>query len=598
MTWRNIYVKIVAMSSKDFQLIRRALKYINPYKIRFFVTFLCILLGIGFSLIQPLILGKLLTSLFEKNFNSVISCVKYVVILFIFQAVVGAFQNYLFSFLTENINYDFKRDMYKKILDLPVKAFDEMRTGEFISRLHGDTSAVANILTNRLLSIIVDVLKVVFIGIAVFSISVPLALIVIAVFPLSYLVFSKYGKKIRTENNKLAKLNDKYFSNISEALFGIREVKSLGVKKIKYEAFLSLAGIIRSKSININVLNNISQTFVQGINFLSQAAIMAAGGYFIYTGALTMQLYIAFTSYSNQFSYSLMNITSFNSNIQQILTSLERIFGLMDNLSYPIENYGDVKIKNIEGNIKFENVFFMYDENSPVLNGISFKIKKNKKIAIVGTSGSGKTTMFNLLLRFYNPTEGKIFIDGTDIRDIDEDSLRSYISIVHQDPFLFNMSVRDNLLLANLGADEDEIVEACKNACIHEFIMNMPEKYDSIIGENGINLSNGQKQRIAIARALLKESKIILFDEATASLDNESQYYIKEAINRISQKHTVIIIAHRLSTIIEADEIMVVEDGRIAGQGTHGMLIHKNSIYQRLYETELNVLKFKTEEVI
>ncbi len=591
-------MRIMSISKEDIQLIKRAVKYIKPYKMKYSLAFICILSGIGIGLIQPLVWGNLLSNLFDKGYNKVLINILYLSIIYILQAAVGFFQSYLVSFLSENIIFDLKRDIYHKILNLPVKAFDEMSSGEFISRLHGDAQAIANIITNQLLNAVIDVLRVIFVAIAVFTISVPLALIVIFSGLLTYFIFRKYGKVLRVRNKEVAKLNDRYFSSAGESIYAIREIKSLGIKKNKFESFIELAEKLKNSSININVLNTLSNTLSQGVIFLSQIAVIAAGGYLIYIGKLTMNYYIAFSSYANQFSFALINITRLNSNIQQMLTSLERIFYIMDNLSYSQEEFGNESIWHIEGNIRFKNVSFEYNESSCVLKDISIDIPKNKKIAIVGSSGSGKTTIFNLLLRFYNPSAGEILIDDINISKFNEESLRRHISIVRQEPFLFRATVKENLLLANPKASMEEIEEACRAACIHEYIAGLPEKYDSVIGENGVNISGGQRQRIAIARALLKESKIILFDEATSSLDNESQYYIKEVIDRISKDHTVIIIAHRLSTIIEADEIIVVEQGKVVGKGNHEMLIRKNATYKRLYETELNVLKTKLEEVV
>jgi ATP-binding cassette subfamily B protein len=263
---------------------------------------------------------------------------------------------------------------------------------------------------------------------------------------------------------------------------------------------------------------------------------------------------------------------------------------LIDGLSYKAEKFGEKSIDSLNGDIKFENVSFNYGNESNVLDNLTVNIPAKSKTAIVGSSGSGKTTMFNLLLKLYDPCEGRILIDGTDINDIKEEDLRRHISVVRQEPVLFMMSIKENLLLANSKASQQEIESACKKAFIHEYIESLPNKYDSVIGENGVNFSGGQIQRIAIARALIKKSKIILFDEATSSLDNESQFYIKKAIDAIAKECTVVIIAHRLSTIIEADVIYVMNQGNLAGYGNHNSLIHTNNIYKKLYKSEVELI--------
>jgi ABC-type multidrug transport system fused ATPase/permease subunit len=585
------------LNQKDLALIKRALKYIKPYKVKFSLAFLCILSGIGFGLIQPLIWAKLLVNLFNSDFKGVMLNIVFITALYVFQSAISFAQSYLFSFLSENIIFDLKQDIYKKILELPIKAFDEMRVGDFISRLHGDVSGVANIITRQLLNMLVNLIKVIAIGIVVFSISLPLGLIILISFPFNMLVFIKYGKQIRKRNEELLKTNDSYFSHISQSIFGIREVRSLGISESIFNTFLRLTGSIKNKNIKISILNSFSQSISQSISFLADTAILAAGGFLIYLKSLSMEYFIAFSSYSKQFSSALMGIAVLNSELQQILASLERLFHLMDNLNYTNEGYGKVVIGSSEGNIEFKDVSFNYNKDNEVLRGISFSASRNKKIAFVGTSGSGKTTIFNLLLRFYRPSSGEILIDGVEIGELDENSLRSNISIVSQEPFLFNMTIKDGLRIAKPSASEEEIHNACKSAYIHEFIMSLPEKYDSVLGENAVNLSGGQKQRIAIARALLKKSRIILFDEATSSLDNESQYHIRNALNEIAKDRTILIIAHRLFTVIDADEIIVINDGKIAGQGTHKALIKKNAIYQHLYETELSILTASQEVV-
>ena len=586
-------MKIINLDSNDLKLIKRAVRYTRPYALKFVLTFLCILSGIGFGLFQPIIWGSLLKDVLSKNITGIFSNLIITAFLYLFQLLVGFLQSYLFSFLSENIVFDLKQDLYKKTLDLPVKAFDDMRAGDFVSRIHGDAATIANVLTNQMLNVIVDILRAISIWVAAFAINKTMACILLATAPITYLIFVKYGKRIRKENKDIAALYDNYFSNISESILSIREIKSLGVKKLRINQFRSLAGSLKKKSIKIITLNMISQVFSQGINYLCQIIILGIGGYFTYTGALQFQYYIAFSSYSNQFSSSLMNITKLNSNIQQVMTSLERVFSLMDNLAYSSENFGDKKIERIDGFIEFKNVSFEYKANSPVLRDISLIIPKNKITAIVGLSGSGKTTIFNLLLKFYAPTSGNIYIDNIEINEFAEESLQSNIGIVRQDPFLFNLSIKDNLLLANQSATDLDLKRACESAFIHEYIESLPEKYDSKIGENGINLSGGQAQRIAIARTILKSAKIILFDEATSSLDNESQTCIKKAIDNLSKDHTIVIIAHRLSTIIEADEIIVVENGFISGKGKHEELILSNCMYKRLYEKELDMIKSK-----
>ncbi|QNU65463.1 ABC transporter ATP-binding protein [Ruminiclostridium herbifermentans] len=583
-------MKIKGLNEKDVALIKRMLKYVFNYKAKFIIALLCIISTIGTGLIMPLLWGRILDSLFQKSMDGAALNIMYSIILGILTNIISYLQSYIFSSLNQNIIFNLKRDMYKSMLDLPVKAYDDISNGELISRLHGDAAAVANAITGTLLNTIVDIIRLIAIGVTVFAISIKLALIVVFTFPISFYIFNKYGKKIRQSNKELSELNDKYYSDSGQAIWGIREIKSLGVKKEKFDSFIYLSNKIKNKIVEITLLGAKSQALSSVVSFFSQMAVAFFGGLFVVKGLLDIKYFIAFYSYSGQFSSSITNISKLNLNLQQVMNSIERIFLLIDGLSYKAEKFGEKSVDKLKGEIMFENVSFSYSKKAKVINNLTLHIPAKSKTAIVGSSGSGKTTLFNLLLKLYDPCEGRILIDGIDINDIKEEDLRKHISVVRQEPVLFMTSIKENLLLANPNASQQEIENACKKAFIHEYIETLPNKYDSVIGENGVNFSGGQIQRIAIARALIKKSKIILFDEATSALDNESQFYIKKAIDAIAKDCTVVIIAHRLSTIIEADVIYVMEQGKLAGCGKHHSLIHTNSIYKKLYKAEVELI--------
>ena len=266
--------------------------------------------------------------------------------------------------------------------------------------------------------------------------------------------------------------------------------------------------------------------------------------------------------------------------------SANRVFEIIDNVKFKKEKFGNVEIKKLDGNIIFENVSFGYDKTK-IINDMSFEIKPNERIAFVGKSGTGKTTIFNLITRLYKSNKGKILLDGNNINDLTCSTIRDNMSIITQNPYIFNFSIKENLLMAKENATMKEIREACKMACIDDYIMSLPDKYNTMVGENGVILSGGQKQRIAIARALLMKTEIILFDEATSALDNETQSKIQEAINNLKGEYTILIVAHRLSTIIDSDRIFVVEDGKIVDSGSHRELLKKSEIYKNLYNKDL-----------
>ena len=301
---------------------------------------------------------------------------------------------------------------------------------------------------------------------------------------------------------------------------------------------------------------------------------------------LTIPSFIIAYNYQPRLRNLLTAVSLLLDNTKQFQISSERVFEILENKTFKKEQFGHVEIKDINGNIDFKNVSFAYNNSKKTIDNMSFKINANKKVAFVGKSGAGKSTIFNLIAKLYNVNSGKILIDNIDINELSCSSLRDNISIINQNPYIFNFSIKDNLLLVKNDATMDEIREACKLACIDDYIMNLPEKYNTIIGENGVTLSGGERQRLAIARALLMKTKIILFDEATSALDNETQNNINKAIKNLNGDYTILIIAHRLSTVVDCDKIFVIDDGKIIDVGTHEELLKKSKFYKKLYNEE------------
>jgi ABC-type multidrug transport system fused ATPase/permease subunit len=308
--------------------------------------------------------------------------------------------------------------------------------------------------------------------------------------------------------------------------------------------------------------------------------------YFLTTGALVPATAVILYNYSNRVNNLIYFCSNMFEKAKDFNLSCSRIFAIMDDKEFPKEKFGKRSIKKLDGNFEFKNVEFGYKDNQ-ILKKLSFKIKSGETVAFVGKSGAGKTTIFNLLCKMYDPQGGNIYMDGIDIDELNKDSIRGNITIISQNPYIFNLSIRDNLRLVKEDLTDEEMIEACKTACLTDFIESLPDKYDTIIGEGGINISGGQKQRLAIARALIQKTKIILFDEATSALDNETQAEIQNAIDNMKGDYTILIIAHRLSTVENSDRILFLDDGKIQASGSKDELMTKSKEFRKLYNSEL-----------
>ena len=400
---------------------------------------------------------------------------------------------------------------------------------------------------------------------------------------ISYVFFPK----IKKMQENIKKQSDEYVKIATEDIAGIREIKSLGIKEnIKNRVKTRLTSLFAfSKKIRVY------ETFYYNLNsliyFILQFIILFTTGYLFINGKIEYSIFVMIEMYIWRIDEVVESISDFGVNYNKVSVSLKRIDEIVNNKLYKDEKYGNVELTNPKGIVEFKNVYFKYkDDEDNVLTGLSLKIEPNKKTAVVGRSGNGKSTIFNLLLRYFDATKGEILIDDVNIKDLSEDSLRKNISVIRQMPFLFNLTIMDNFKLVKPDITLDEVRDVCKKAYIDEYIMSLPKKYDTLIGEGGVNLSGGQKQRLAIARTLVLNTKIILFDEATSALDNESQEYIKKTINELVKDHTIIIVAHRLSTIVDADVINIIDKGKLLASGTHKKLMKESDVYSNLYHSE------------
>lgn len=476
--------------------------------------------------------------------------------------------------------------VYEKVGLLPARAFEEKSSGEFINRITNDSSTIADSF-RQILRITISLLTCAIVFVYICFNSWIVALEVIIYLVLFYIISHKYLPSIKEKQKEINKEKDRAVAEVSESVRGIREIRALGIRKSMNDNFKNIVRNIYFKINKQMITERNYNAWIYILNCTLEFVIFTTCILLIINGTGSFAFFMAMTYYVYRFMNTIELMMNLSTSIQKMKVSIERLSEILDNKLYKDEKFGIVSKTDILGNVEFKNITFKYpNEEKEIFEEFNLTIPTGKKVAIVGKSGQGKTTIFNLLLRYFDSDAGVILVDDTPIEDFTEDSLRENIAIIRQEPFIFNKTILENLKIIDPYMSLKKIRNACKLAEIDEYIMSLPNKYDTMIGEGGINLSGGQKQRLAIARALLKNSKIILFDEATSALDNENQSKIKQAIDNLVKDHTIIIVAHRLSTIIDADVIYLIDGGKVVASGTHKQLLKKSLIYKKLYINE------------
>ena len=569
---------------RNFKLI---FEYLKNDKLKLFTYIFLIIVTYIPAIISAFLWGYALEALIAKNIGEFIMYIAiWEGIHILCYAILPIPRDYLYNYLEIKFSKNVLKDLYHKVIDLPAIAFEEIGVGEFINRMVTDPTRVMELLS-KLVRMTCRALVVVIVLIIAFKTSIILGVEILVFAIIMGLISAKFFPKIKKTQEVIKKQTDQYVKSATEDFTGIREIKALGIKnnieKRMFNNFESLFHENRKIKIYEIIYYN-SNSFVY---FILQLIILLTGGYFVYKGQMTLAIFTVIENYIWRIDDVVESISDFGVNYSKVSVSLRRIDEIVNNRLYQDEKFGDQVLNNAQGIIEFKNVNFRYRaDEQDTLKGLSMKLEPNKKIAIIGRSGNGKSTIFNLLLRYFDATSGQITIDGIDIKELTESSLRQNISIIRQNPFLFNLSIFENFKIVKEDVTLEEIRQVCQKAYIDDYIMSLPNQYDTIIGEGGVNLSGGQKQRISIARTLLLNTKIILFDEATSALDNESQEFIKKTIDNLVKDHTIIIVAHRLSTIIDADIIHVIDQGKLNASGTHDELMNTSDVFKTLYTIE------------
>ena len=477
-----------------------------------------------------------------------------------------------------------RKDMIKSIFKIKVSDFDNHASGEFSERLRydpADISTFFSVVEYSAIAMIGDLFILCYIFYINFIIGIIFLICVISIY-----IYEKYAfKEYEIISKKQRKILDKSSSLLNELIRGIRDIKVLNISNKVYpivsNTLCDSTEIENNLSIkSFNIHSNIG--IIQNIFTI---IVIFIGVFLVNNNVLSITNLLVLFMYRNNVYNLVMDYTNIKEYLSKFKVSAERIFELIDDDIFEKESFGKRKIQKIKGKIEIKNLDFAYT-NKKVLKNINLTINPNDTIALIGASGSGKTTLLNLLNKSYEVPNGKIFIDDIDINELDEDSIRDNISIITQNPYIFNLTIRENLKLMGKNVSDKKMKEACKTAQIHDYIESLPNKYDTLLGEGGVNLSGGQRQRLTIARALIKNSKIILFDEATSALDNTTQKELQEAINNMSKDYTIIVVAHRLSTIINCNPIYMMDKGKIIDSGTHKQLLKNNNNYKKLYKME------------
>lgn len=572
------------------ELFKKFTKYYKPYRFLFYMDLFCALLVSLIDLSFPLILNILNRGVFLGETENIIKTIGYVGIALLAMYVVRYFAQYFITswghIMGARMESDMRRDLFSHLQKLSFSYYDKNNTGDMMSRIVSDLFDISELAHHGPENIFMSVLKLSGAFIILLLLNFKLTLILIGV-TLGMILFSFYrNKKMRTifmDNRlKISSVN----SRVQDSLAGVRVVKSFVNEEYENERFEeSNRRFLDSKNKSYRAMGGYmaGNSFFQGLFY---TIIITVGGILIAKGELVATDLALYVLYVNIYMNPIELLLNFTEQFQKGYAGFRRFTEVLDTEPEIVDALDATDLEQVNGEIEYRDVSFSYEDSVKVLDHISVKIKAGETMALVGPSGGGKTTFCSLLPRFYEVTGGSILIDGRDIRSLTLNSLRSAIGIVQQDVYIFSGSIKDNISYGRLDATDEELKEAAKNANIHEFILSLPEGYDTYVGERGTRLSGGQKQRIAIARVFLKNPKILILDEATSALDNESEKYIQESLERLSQNRTTIVIAHRLSTIRNADEILVLTDEGVAERGKHADLLQIDGIYARYYNMQ------------
>ncbi|WP_288221442.1 ABC transporter ATP-binding protein [uncultured Clostridium sp.] len=569
-------------------MVKRFISYYKPYKKLFFLDMLAAFIVAACDLVYPMMTRTLVNdSIPNKNIRMLVIFAVTLIIIYLIKAACGYFMQYYGHVMGVHMQGDMRKDMFLRLQKLPNTYFDNNKTGDLMSRMINDLMEVSELAHHGPEDLFISIVMLVGSFIVLCTINIPLTLIIFAFIPFIVIFTWKQKNKMMTAFMETRVETSAVNSNLENSLSGIRITKAFVSHNHEINKFEM--GNNRFKNARSRAYKVMAEYFAGvgfGIDILDYISLIA-GGIFTYLNIINLGDFFAYLLYIKLFTQPIKKLVNFMEQYQNGMTGFKRFVAIVDE---KIESDGNIELNNVVGDIKFEDVHFSYEDNN-ILNGINLNIEAGKMLALVGPSGGGKTTFCNLIPRFYDVSEGNITIDNKSIYDVTLESLRRNIGIVQQDVFLFTGTIKENILYGNHSASDEAVIEAAKRANIHEFIISLPNGYDTYIGERGVKLSGGQKQRISIARVFLKNPPILILDEATSALDNTTEYMIQKSLEELCKGRTTIVVAHRLSTIKNADEILVLTDKGIEEKGSHEELLNNGGLYKELYESQFLNLK-------
>lgn len=594
--------------AKDFKgTLRRLIGYLKPQKVQLLIVFVAAILSTIFSIVSPKVLGKAITKLFEGmmgKFQGVpgaevdFKYIGYILLILVGLYVISSLfmylQQYVMAGVAQKVVYKLREEVNVKLARLPLKYFDSKTHGEILSRVTNDIDNISNTLQQSLTQMITAVITIVGVIIMMLTISPLLTLICLLTLPLTFigtiLIAKRSQNYFKEQQKTLGELN----GHVEEMYTGHPIIKAFGREEQSIQTFTGINELLYDSGWKSQFISGIIMPTMMFINNIGYVLICVIGGILVTKRTIEIGDIQAFIQYARQFSQPISQTAQIANIVQSTIASAERVFEILDEEEILVSEKAEL-IQYPKGAVKFEHVNFSYQQNVPLIEDMNIEVKPGQTIAIVGPTGAGKTTLVNLLMRFYELDGGKITIDGVDINEMSHGTLRQMFGMVLQDTWLFNGTIRDNIGYGRIGAKEEEIVAAAKAAHADQFIRTLPEGYDTVLNEEASNISQGQKQLLTIARAILANPKILILDEATSSVDTRTEIQIQHAMDALMKGRTSFVIAHRLSTIRDADLILVMNQGKVIEQGSHEQLLQQNGFYADLYKSQFTAGKIETE---